>query len=59
VVLLSIFTAMPVACALQLGRIRLPKADLTSLVHDQIPSERFVPALNIPFEGVAASRGED
>jgi hypothetical protein len=58
-VLLSVFPAMPVACAVELGRIRMPKADLPWLVYDQIPGEGFVPALNIPFEGVAASRSED
>ena len=32
---LSIFPAMPVACAVELGRVRMPKADLPWVVYDQ------------------------
>jgi hypothetical protein len=32
---LKIFPAMPVACALELGRIRMPKADMPWIIYDQ------------------------
>ncbi len=32
---LSIFPAMPVACSVELGRIRMPKADLSWIIYDQ------------------------
>jgi len=32
---LKIFPAMPVACAVELGRVRMPKADLPWLIYDQ------------------------
>ena len=32
---LNIFPAMPVACAVELGRIRMPKADMPWIVFDQ------------------------
>lgn len=46
---LSVFPAMPVACAVELGRIRMPKADLPWVVYDQIPGKGFVPALRVPY----------
>lgn len=45
---LQIFPAMPVACAVDLGRIRMPKADALWVVHDQNRVQQaFVPALTI------------
>jgi hypothetical protein len=46
----SIFPAVPVACAVELGRVRMPKADLPWRVYDQIPSAGFVPALDLPLD---------
>ena len=45
---LKIFPAMPLACAVELGRIRSPKADLPWTVFDQNNKHRrFIPALTI------------
>ena len=42
------FLAMPVACAIELGRIRMPKADRPWHVYDQSNKHgKFIPALNI------------
>jgi hypothetical protein len=45
---LSIFPAMPVAAAVDLGRIRMPKADLRWQIYDQLGERGFVHALDIP-----------
>jgi hypothetical protein len=46
---LHIFPAMPVSTAVELGRIRMPKADMPWTVYDQINDRGgFVAALNIP-----------
>lgn len=45
---LMIFPAMPAACAVELGRIRMPKADLGWTIYDQNHRhQRFIPALTI------------
>jgi hypothetical protein len=45
---LKIFPAMPVACAVELGRIRMPKADMPWLIYDQNNNARkFLSALEI------------
>lgn len=45
---LSIFPAMPVACAVELGRVRMPKADIPWILYDQNQSHRkFIKALEI------------
>lgn len=45
---LSIFPAMPVACAVDLGRIRMPKSDMPWLIYDQSNKHSsFVLALKI------------
>lgn len=45
---LHIFPAMPVSLAVELGRIRMPKADMPWLLYDeQPPRGGFVPALTI------------
>ena len=46
---LHIFPAMPVSLAVELGRIRMPKADMPWQVYDQVNSPGgFVNAINIP-----------
>jgi SMODS-associated and fused to various effectors sensor domain len=45
---LKIFPAMPVSCAVELGRIRMPKADTAWAIFDQNNKhQRFIPALTI------------
>jgi hypothetical protein len=45
---LKIFPAMPLSCAVELGRIRSPKADLPWTIFDQNNKHRrFIPALTI------------
>lgn len=45
---LHVFPAMPIAAAVELGRIRMPKADLKWQVYDQVKQlGGFVPALSI------------
>ena len=45
---LHIFPAMPVACAVELGRVRLPKPDAPWIVYDHHrPSGKFTQALTI------------
>jgi len=45
---LSIFPAMPVACAVDLGRVRMPKADAPWIIYDQNNEyKKFVRALKI------------
>ena len=49
---LHIFPAAPVSIAIELGRIRMPKADMPWRLYDQVNDlGGFIPALNIP-EGV-------
>jgi len=46
---LSIFPAMPASCAVNLGRIRMPKANLPWTIYDQNNKHRrFIPAITIP-----------
>ena len=46
---LHIFPAMPVSVAVELGRIRMPKADMPWTIYDQVNDRGgFVAALNIP-----------
>ncbi len=45
---LSIFPAMPVACAVELGRTRMPKAEMDWIIYDQNSKlSSFVMALKI------------
>ncbi|MFA5039622.1 MAG: SAVED domain-containing protein [Candidatus Omnitrophota bacterium] len=45
---LSIFPAMPVACAVELGRVRMPKADMPWIFYDQNNKQgRFIKTLEI------------
>jgi hypothetical protein len=46
---LHIFPAMPVATAVELGRIRMPKADIPWQLYDQVNAlGGFIEALSIP-----------
>lgn len=45
---LSIFPAMPVACAVELGRVRMPKADMPWIIYDQNNKRKcFIKTLEI------------
>ena len=45
---ISIFPAMPVACAVELGRVRMPKADSKWIIYDQNNTKKqFIRALEI------------
>jgi hypothetical protein len=45
---LSIFPAMPVSCAVDLGRIRMPKAEMPWMIYDQNNDfGAFIPAFRI------------
>jgi hypothetical protein len=45
---LSVFPAMPVACAIEFGRVRMPKADMPWIIYDQNNKEKkFIKALEI------------
>jgi hypothetical protein len=47
---LHVFPVMGVSTAVELGRMRMPKASMPWQVYDQISGRGFVPALSIPFE---------
>lgn len=44
---IHVFPAVPASVAIELGRVRMPKADLPLLVYDQRSGEGFVPRLEI------------
>jgi hypothetical protein len=45
---LHIFPAMPVSCAVEMGRVRMPKADMPWIIYDQnYKEEKFITALDI------------
>jgi hypothetical protein len=44
---IHVFPAVPVSVAVELGRVRMPKADLPLLVYDQRPGAGFIPRLAI------------
>ncbi|MBL9032634.1 MAG: SAVED domain-containing protein [Phycisphaerae bacterium] len=45
---IHVFPAMPVAAAIELGRVRMPKADAPLLIYDQINDRNgFVPAITL------------
>lgn len=45
---LHVFPVGPVSIAVELGRVRMPKADMTWMVYDNLPSrDGFVPAIDI------------
>ncbi|MBX7198329.1 MAG: SAVED domain-containing protein [Rhodospirillaceae bacterium] len=46
--LIHVFPAIPVSCAVELGRVRMPKADLPLRVYDQTAGAGFRPRLTVP-----------
>jgi len=47
--LLRIFPAMPLACAVEFGRVRMPKADMPLIIYDQNnKAGKFIKAIQIP-----------
>ena len=48
--LLHVFPAMPVSLAVELGRVHMPKADLSLRIYDQQRESGFTPALDVPME---------
>jgi len=46
---LHIFPAVSVSVAVELGRVRMPKADMRWQIYDQVTDGGFVSALTIPY----------
>ena len=45
---LHIFSAMPVSCAIELGRVRMPKADMPWVIYDHdIKTQKFVKSIEL------------
>lgn len=45
---LNIFPAMPVSCAIELGRVRMPKADMPWVIYDHdIKTQEFIKSIEI------------
>lgn len=45
---LKIFPAMPISCAIELGRVRMPKSDIQWIVYDQNnKADKFIEAITI------------
>jgi len=44
---IHVFPAIPVSCAIEIGRVRMPKSDLPLLVYDNIRDQGFIPRLEI------------
>jgi len=48
---LRIFPAMPISCAVEFGRVRMPKADMPFIIYDQNnKAGKFIEAIKIPGE---------
>jgi hypothetical protein len=48
---LHIFPAMPVSCAIEMGRVRMPKSDMPWIIYDQNTKlAGFIPAIEIKNE---------
>jgi CBASS immunity sensor of nucleotide second messenger signals len=45
--IINVFPAIPVSCAVETGRVRMPKADLPLLIYDQIANKGFISRLTI------------
>jgi hypothetical protein len=45
--IINVFPAIPVSCAVETGRVRMPKADLPLIIYDQVPGSGFVSRLTI------------
>jgi hypothetical protein len=44
---LHIFPAMPIPFAVELGRVRMPKADMPWRLYDELPGAGFVPVIDV------------
>lgn len=55
--LLHVFPVMPVSTSVELGRVRMPKADMPWLIYDQISPHGFVPAVHVNEGSLSAFRG--
>ncbi|RZO54168.1 MAG: SAVED domain-containing protein [Sandaracinaceae bacterium] len=55
---LHIFPAMPVSAAVELGRVRMPKAEMPWRIYDQLPKHGFVPVIDMLGDETVAVRGE-
>ena len=45
---LHVFPAMPISCAIEMGRIRMPKADMPWIMYDQNnKKQKFISTLTI------------
>ncbi|MGR4931778.1 HNH endonuclease [Bradyrhizobium sp. CAR08] len=44
---INVFPAIPVSCAVETGRVRMPKADLPLVIFDQVPNKGFISRLTI------------
>ena len=53
--MLHIFPAMGIPLAVELGRVRMPKAGMPWRVYDQIPGRGFVPALDVHGGSISAA----
>ncbi len=45
--IIHVFPAVPASVAVEIGRVRMPKADLPLLVYDQVPGAPFMPRISI------------
>ncbi len=48
---INVFPALPVAVAIETGRVRMPKADLPLIVYDRMPQGGFVKTITIGGQG--------
>jgi len=44
---INVFPAIPASCAVETGRVRMPKADLPLVIYDQVPIKGFVSRLTV------------
>ena len=44
---INVFPAIPVSCAVETGRVQMPKADLPLVIFDQVPNRVFISRLTI------------
>lgn len=51
---LHVFPAMPIPLNVELGRVRMPKADMPWRLYDEIPGDGFVPAVDVDGGRIAA-----
>ena len=53
--MIHVFPALPVSAAIELGRVRMPKADLPLVVYDQRRETGFAPRMSIGAEPLGAA----